>query len=1376
MYLSGGVNLSSKGSSKGTSVQPSRKVLQVELIEIADTIERTHRGPRRASVVMGRSREWLPAAVVLLAVLVPWQQHKLVASQGLDVSGEALGAGQLATANEFADFEDVLSLAITSTGGRGRGGRGGASSNLGGGSFKTNAEFTQLQTAAYYIGGSPKSFNALRDRKDHLNRTLAPPVRDQGVVCSTCVGQAIASAIQLSLAYTLESWKNDLPPKYKDFVREVINKDGNKSVVYDVDALTLYYCAAGGRSCQTGWDIPAALEAVLKESQTDEAFNTSKPGLWMRPAQCLDLGYRGRNFGFPLEEAESTIWDPVCRDASKKRKAGEEASSPQRVQELEECFNISEQPLYSCSYTSLSSFWQIQRWIRLYGSVITRIRVLNDFNVFLNETARNFTGDEWRVYDVNGTAKPVFGHAALIVGYNNTDYTWTILNSWGTTNSTDKTRTYGVTKDGTFKVRMGLLGIGTPDATYGVKCVPREGSMLDPKGTRQWLRDAKSAINMVETGKNDSNNCPIVQSKFSTDRYNEGLTGFVDFKGLLDFSPRIIPFVQQNYKTLNYSVVEFGYKFPYRQMLQVWEVVRDQTRQVAVEEAKFGIFYNHTHYFECYADGGDTPFFCPPDFNKTGALNASNLPTLTLRPDHFEDCSTIGSHSCTLRYRDVNVTDNVTNNLVLTQSVCGASLTDVTTCVNYNGINCTFNGPPPPDQAESSAMKRIMDGLDPSWPQGSDTTRTRTSSSAAQSNNVNPAAWIFCPATGGPINRTMTINGRIITWRVICTRVGNVPRVTSLFFRVDADQGQAFDKQLVLTADMQDAISNLQHLTSLDIRVSGGEFSTSLNALNKLKSLKIYHICTQSTLPSLWFTSWPNLEVLVITKDPAAYSYAPGGTTPQQECGVRGTIPESLRSYGYSNLRIVDLSYNRLIGPLPSRLINGWQNLTQLQLQENQLTGPIPANWAGNPPLQTGKMTFDFSGNRLQFDFPQSWSAFEGKLSSIKLDNNAGLTGCVPLVGASISAANTGMLNKGQCSTAPFSQLVALQRYLNRVLGATNRRNKAGTAMQSDSINAMLDKLKNETSNLGRLVSAGMTSVKVSQAAEGPSNAFAELEITRVGRENAEFITAVVARNAALDLADLPKLIAGLPELRTFECQGCNQSVSGSQRDVALLAALPQSATNLAVLALPGCRLTGQLPPRWCSWRSLKTLNLGQNQLAGNLPVQYGNPNEPGCSPFMSRELVLNLTDNSGLSGSVPAPYSWFASARGVQLDVRGSKVGGCCPDGLVMRPQLPWCYQQGNGTSSSVLKALKEVLTSPSGGSAALDKWTVDNAINPNQQDETYGPYLYCKWPGITCRTPVSGIPADGAITGLDLASLNISYPSSGADLADIVSNISRL
>lgn len=84
-------------------------------------------------------------------------------------------------------------------------------------------------------------------------------------------------------------------------------------------------------------------------------------------------------------------------------------------------------------------------------------------------------------------------------------------------------------------------------------------------------------------------------------------------------------------------------------MLQVWEVVRDQTRQVAEKEAEFGIFYNHTHYFECYANGGDTPVFCPPDFNRTGALKASNLPTLTLQPDHFANCSAIGSHSCTLR-------------------------------------------------------------------------------------------------------------------------------------------------------------------------------------------------------------------------------------------------------------------------------------------------------------------------------------------------------------------------------------------------------------------------------------------------------------------------------------------------------------------------------------------------------------------------------------------------------------------------------------------------------------------------------------------------------------------------------------------------------
>jgi hypothetical protein len=62
-----------------------------------------------------------------------------------------------------------------------------------------------------------------------------PQPREQGS-CSSCVGQAVAAAVQMSLAYT---------------TRQPVGK-------FNVSARALYYCVAGGRTCKTG----VAAEAV----------------------------------------------------------------------------------------------------------------------------------------------------------------------------------------------------------------------------------------------------------------------------------------------------------------------------------------------------------------------------------------------------------------------------------------------------------------------------------------------------------------------------------------------------------------------------------------------------------------------------------------------------------------------------------------------------------------------------------------------------------------------------------------------------------------------------------------------------------------------------------------------------------------------------------------------------------------------------------------------------------------------------------------------------------------------------------------------------------------------------------------------------------
>lgn len=83
----------------------------------------------------------------------------------------------------------------------------------------------------------------------------------------------------------------------------------------------------------------------------------------------------------------------------------------------------------------------------------------SDFEAFFNTSARDYTGQQWPPYAFNASANPkvLFGHAAVIVGYSNEDFTWTLLNSWGNMSSTVNSKR-GVTRDGTFRVKMGVAG------------------------------------------------------------------------------------------------------------------------------------------------------------------------------------------------------------------------------------------------------------------------------------------------------------------------------------------------------------------------------------------------------------------------------------------------------------------------------------------------------------------------------------------------------------------------------------------------------------------------------------------------------------------------------------------------------------------------------------------------------------------------------------------------------------------------------------------------------------------------------------------------------------------------------------------------------
>jgi hypothetical protein len=81
----------------------------------------------------------------------------------------------------------------------------------------------------YSIGGSPSVYNSFNASQTPGKLNYVPYPREQGA-CNSCVGQAVAAAIQMSIAYTL---------------RESVYK-------FNVSAGALYYCVAGGRTCKTG--------------------------------------------------------------------------------------------------------------------------------------------------------------------------------------------------------------------------------------------------------------------------------------------------------------------------------------------------------------------------------------------------------------------------------------------------------------------------------------------------------------------------------------------------------------------------------------------------------------------------------------------------------------------------------------------------------------------------------------------------------------------------------------------------------------------------------------------------------------------------------------------------------------------------------------------------------------------------------------------------------------------------------------------------------------------------------------------------------------------------------------------------------------------
>ena len=181
---------------------------------------------------------------------------------------------------------------------------------------------------------------------------------------------------------------------------------------------------------------------------------------------------------------------------------------------------------------------------------------------------------------------------------------------------------------------------------------------------------------------------------------------------------------------------------------------------------------------------------------------------------------------------------------------------------------------------------------------------------------------------------------------------------------------------------------------ALEIVYLRGNFLTGLFPKSLPSSTKMLHLdlswqdeqdLLTGELPD--FTVWPNLEYLNLARNGinGSFPLLPESLVVVRlhENKIEGEMPSNLGEF--SRLKMLDVAYNRLSGPLPETLPD---SIESLQMGENQFSGPIPGmEWFGHYEGPRGLQELRLGGNRLTGLIPPELGQL-GELWVLDLSDN----------------------------------------------------------------------------------------------------------------------------------------------------------------------------------------------------------------------------------------------------------------------------------------------------------------------------------------------------------------------------------------------------
>eukprot|EP00253_Pinus_taeda_P005495 PITA_05495 len=404
--------------------------------------------------------------------------------------------------------------------------------------------------------------------------------------------------------------------------------------------------------------------------------------------------------------------------------------------------------------------------------------------------------------------------------------------------------------------------------------------------------------------------------------------------------------------------------------------------------------------------------------------------------------------------------------------------------------------------------------------------------------------------------------------------------------------------------------------------------------------------------------------------------------------GLQGTISPLLGNLSF--LTVLDLHNNSFHGHIPYQLGNLFR-LKMLSLSRNQLQGSIPSSVGMCRSLQKLSM----SRNNLTGNIPAGLCLLP-KLQFFNLGTN-NLTGAIPPCLGNISSLQfINLCNNNLHGSVPpelgmLSQLSFILLCNNHLTGQISSSFSNSTHLVeldisenqfSGHIPAELCAKNNQLMGLYQFGNQLSGSI--------PASLFncTNLQVIDLGRNQLSGV--------------LPMELGKLMKLQVLDLQN-NQLVSGSTLSLPILTALT-NCSALHRIDLSSNHFTGQLPFSIGHLsEKLDYLNLGSNELVGEIPPQIGNLSSltllelysnsfTGSIPFsfkMLQRLERLFMGGNNLQGNIPTEIGQLKNLG--LLDLQANNLSGKIPDSVASLQQLNYLSLAQNQLSGNIPVSLGE-------------------------------------------------------------------------------------